>query len=101
MQKQTAVRPSALQIEHFTVPRLITFLDSLEQQRGNRVGTRNNRLAAIKCFFRYLEYRVPACLDLALQVRAIMQKRTDKPLIDWLDETEMQAILDAPDIGTA
>ena len=33
-------------------------------------------------------------------MRAIPQKRADKPLIDWLDETEMQAILDAPDTGT-
>ena len=38
--------------------------------------------------------------DSALQVRAIQQKRADKPLIDWLDRTEMQAILDAPDTGT-
>ena len=70
----------------------------MERDRENRVSTRNIRLAAIKSFFRYLEYRVPNCLDHALQVRAIQQKRADKPLIDWLDRTEMQAILDAPDI---
>lgn len=99
-EKETGVRPSSLKVEHFTVTRLVAFLDSLEKDRKNSVGTRNNRLAAIKCFFRYLEYRVPSCLDLALQVRAIPQKRTDKPLIDWLDETEMQAILDAPDSRT-
>ena len=100
VEKETRVRPSSLKVEHFTVTRLVAFLDSLEKDRKNSVGTRNNRLAAIKCFFRYLEYRVPCCLDLALQVRAIPQKRADKPLIDWLDETEMQAILDAPDCGT-
>ena len=33
-------------------------------------------------------------------MRAILQKRTDKPLIDWLGQTEMQAILDAPDVRT-
>ncbi len=98
--KQARVRPIALKIEHITIPRIAAFLNVLEQERGNSVATRNQRLAAIKGFFRYLEYREPACLDLALQVRAIVQKRADKPLIDWLDETEMQAILDAPDIGT-
>ncbi len=93
-------RPCKLKIEHFTVALLSAFLESLEKDRNNSVGTRNVRLAAIKSFFRYLEYRVPSCLDLALQVRAIPQKTTDKPLIDWLDRTEMQAILDAPDTGT-
>ena len=94
------VRPCMLQIEHFTVALLLTFLESLEKERNNSVGTRNVRLAAIKSFFRYLEYHVPSCLDLALQVRAIPQKTADKPLIDWLDRTEMQALLDAPDPAT-
>lgn len=95
-EKETGVRPSSLKVEHFAVTLLVAFLDSLEKTRNNSVATRNARLAAIKCFFRYLEYRVPSCLDLALQVRAIPQKRAEKPLIDWLDETEIQAILDAP-----
>ena len=98
--EQTKTRPCALKIEDFTVALLVAFLESLEKDRNNSVGTRNNRLAAIKAFFRYLEYRVPSCLDLSLQVRAIPQKRADKPLIDWLDRTEMQAILDAPDTAT-
>ena len=98
--EQTKTRPCALKIEDFTVALLVAFLESLEKGRNNGIGTRNNRLAAIKAFCRYLEYRVPSCLDLALQVRAIPQKRADKPLIDWLDRTEMQAILDAPDTAT-
>ena len=98
--EQLKIRPCALMVEHFTVPLLVAFLESLEKDRNNSVGTRNIRLAAIKSFFRYLEYRVPGCLDLALQVRAIPQKRADKPLIDWLDSVEMQAILDAPDTTT-
>ena len=92
--ENTKVRPCVLKIEHLTVALLVAFLESLEKDRKNSVGTRNIRLAAIKSFFRYLEYRVPSCLDLALQVRAIPQKRADKPLI------EMQAILDAPDTAT-
>ncbi len=98
--EQVKARPCTLKIEHLTVALLLAFLESLEKDRNNSVGTRNNRLAAIRSFFRYLEYRVPSCLDLALQVRAIPQKRTHKPLIDWLERAEMQAILDAPNVGT-
>ena len=97
---QIKARPSALKVEHFTVALLVAFLESLEKDRENSIGSRNNRLAAIKAFFRYLEYRVPSCLDHALQVRAIPHKRADKPLIDWLDQSEMQSILDAPNTRT-
>ncbi|MDE0242919.1 MAG: tyrosine-type recombinase/integrase [bacterium] len=94
------IRPCKLKIEHFTVALLLAFLESLETVRNNSVSTRNVRLAAIKSFFRFVEYRVPGCLDLALQVRAIPQKVADRPLIDWLDRIEMQALLDAPDPAT-
>ena len=87
-------------VEHFTVPMLLGFLESLERERNNSIGTRDTRLAAIKAFFRYLEYRVPACLDQALQIRAIPLKGADKPLIDWLDHKEMHPLLDAPDNTT-
>ena len=99
--RQTKTRPCALTVEHLTVKLVVAFLESLEKDRKNCVATRNIRLAAIKSFFRYLEYRVPSCLDLALQIRAIPQKRAEQPLIDWLDRTEMQAIMDAPDTATA
>ena len=98
--RQTKTRPCALTVEDLTVTRVLAFLESLEKDRNNCVATRNIRLAAIRSFFRYLEYRVPSCLDLALQIRAIPQKRAEKPLIDWLDRVEMQAILDAPDTST-
>ena len=98
--RHTKTRPCALTVEHLTVTLVVAFLESLEKDRNNSVATRNIRLAAIKSFFRYLEYRVPSCLDLALQIRAIPQKRAEKPLIDWLDRVEMQAILDAPDTST-
>ena len=50
--------PCALKIEHLTVTLVLAFLDFLESERGNGVSTRNNRLAAIKSFYRYLEFRV-------------------------------------------
>ena len=98
--ERLSLRPCALMIEHFTVALLVAFLEHLEQDRHNSVGTRNTRLAAIKSFFRYLEYRVPSCLDLPLQVRAVPHKRAGKPLVAWLDRSEMQAVLDAPDTST-
>src|SRR3546814_7872223 len=79
---------------------IMAFLDHVEVERGSCVRTRNGRLAAIRSFFRYIEYRVPACLDQALRVRSIPSKKADKTLIDYLDRAEIKALLDAPDPRT-
>ena len=79
----------------------LDFLDFLERERRNMVAARNVRLAAIKAFFRFLQYRSPACPELFGQIHAIVKKRSGRQLIDWLERVEVQALLDAPDIGTA
>ena len=95
------VRPCVLKVEQFSMQLILDFLDSLERERENTVATRNVRLAAIKAFFRFLEYRSSSCLDLSGQIHAIPKKRSDQKLIDWLERNELQALLDAPDIRTA
>ena len=99
--RRLGVRPCTFEIETLTAQLILDFLDSLESERENSTATRNVRLAAIKSFFRYLEYRSPSCLDLSGQVHAIPKKRFDQKLVDWLERDELQAILDAPDIRTA
>ena len=94
------VRPCEIAVEHLTPQLILDFLDHLEEERGNSVGTRNVRLAAIKSFFRFLEYRVAACLDLARQVHAIPLKRRDEPMVGHLDRDEVRALLEAPDSRT-
>jgi site-specific recombinase XerD len=49
---------------------------------------------------RFVEYRVPAALDQVRQIRAIPNKRTDRPLIGYLDPQQIDALLNAPDPST-
>ena len=94
------VRPCRLQISHLSVDLILDFLDHLEHQCGNSVRTRNSRLAALKSFFRYLEFREIAWLELARQVHAIPFKRFDQPLIETLSREQLKALLNAPDPNT-
>jgi site-specific recombinase XerC len=55
-------RPTDLEIEDLGTDMIMAFLDHVENGRGSCVRTRNGRLAAIRSFFRYIEYRIPACL---------------------------------------
>lgn len=91
-------RPSRLDVEDLDVPLILAFLEHIERDRGNTARSRNARLAAIRSFFRFLEYRVPACLDQALRVRAIPMKKTDEALVASLTRIEVQALIDAPDL---
>ncbi len=95
--KQLNISPSSLHLEHIDVPLVLAFLEHLETTRGNCTSTRNVRLAGIKSFMRFVEYRVPAALEQIRRVLAIPVKRTDSRLVHYLTMDEMQAILDAPE----
>ena len=98
--RRLKTRPIRMKIDQLTVPIILEFLDELERERDNSIRTRNLRLVAIKSFFRYLEFRVPACLELAQQVHAIPTKRFERGVVRSLNLEEIQAILDAPDTRT-
>ena len=89
-------QPSKLPLESLDVSMVVAFLNQLEEERGNSSRTRNARLAAIKAFFRFMEYRVPSALDQARRIQAIPMKKIDEKLVGYLSQEEMQALLDAP-----
>ena len=92
--------PSALSLEQIDAPLVMDWLAHLEAGRGNSASTRNVRLAAIKSFIRFVEYRVPAFLEQSRRILAIPAKKTDQPLVQHLAMAEIQAILEAPDPHT-
>lgn len=94
-------QPSKLTLEDLDVSLVVSFLNQLEKIRGNSPRTRNARLAGIKAFFRFLEYRLPSALDQSRRIHAIPMKKIDEKLIDYLTPKEMQVLLDTPDPRTS
>lgn len=92
--------PAAMSVADFDAEVIASFLEYLERARGNTIRTRNSRLAAIHSFFKYLALRGPQYCAVAQQILAIPPKRTDRPLIAYLLESEVQALLLAPDLAT-
>ncbi len=93
-------RPSQLCLEQIDAALVLNFLAHIEQQRHNDAATRNSRLAAIKAFMRYVEFRVPSALEQIRQIHAIPTKRHDQALVRHLTIGEVRAIIDAPDLMT-
>jgi integrase/recombinase XerD len=94
------VAPSELTVEQMDAPLVVDFLQDLETTRSNSPSSRNIRLAAIKSFMHFLEYRVPAALERIRRILAIPIKKTESRLVGHLTRQEMQALLDAPDPTT-
>lgn len=90
------VRPSNLQMEQLDAPLILDFLKHLETKRHNSQNSRNTRLAAIKSFMRFMEYRLPSALEQIRRVLAIPAKKTESRLVRHLSAEELQSILDAP-----
>jgi len=89
-------RPSELQLEQLNAPLILDFLKYLETTRHNGQNSRNTRLAAIKSFMHFMEYRVPSALEQIRRVLAIPAKKTESRLVRHLSVEELQFILDAP-----
>lgn len=90
-------KPAKIEVEQLDAPLVLAFLEHLERKRDNSARTRNARLAAINSFFRFLQYRLPSCLDQSRRIDAIPMKKIDQALVCYLTRDELRALLDAPD----
>jgi len=92
--------PSTLALAQLDPAFISSFLDHLEQERGNQARTRNARLAAIHAFFHYVALHEPHHSALCQQVLAIPSKRYDRRSIAFLTRPEMEVLVAAPDQAT-
>lgn len=97
VQHQTDRAPHQLTLSDLDAPLIGAFLDHLETERGVSVRTRNARLTAIRSLFHFAAYRHPEHAALIGRVLAIPPKRTDKALVTFLTDEEMDALLVSPD----
>jgi site-specific recombinase XerD len=95
--KRVKVAPSQLAVEQIDAPLVLNFLNDLETTRHNGPSSRNIRLAAIKSFMHFLEYRVPSAIEQIRRILAIPAKKAESRLVRHLTAEEIQALLDAPD----
>lgn len=92
--------PSELTLAAVDAEFISEFLEHLERVRGNAVRTRNARLAALHAFFRYVAFTEPAHALHCQRVLAIPSKRFERGNVEFLEDDEVKALLDAPDTAT-
>ncbi len=84
-------------LSHLTI---IDFLEWLEEKRKCCIATRNQRLAAIHSFFRYVQYEEPAGILHFQKIIALPIKKAAKPSVPHLTPDIMKLLLSQPDTLT-
>lgn len=83
----------ALTIDDLSADVVLSFLDSLETSRKNSIHTRNARLAAIHCFFRYVLECEPSLATPCQRILMIHVKKTVRPMLGYLTAEELDNLL--------
>jgi integrase/recombinase XerD len=100
MQDRTRISPAALPLAAADADCVLDFLNHVERDRGCSARSRNNRLAAIRTFFRFVSLRDPTSLGMITRIMAIPNKRCEKKLVGFLSRDEVKALIAAPDSKT-
>lgn len=98
--EKTGKAPTKLALEQLDVTLVGDFLVHMEEQRRNSARSRNARLAAIRSFFRFVAMKEPALLLHCQKILTMPGKRYVRRTVEFLDRTEMNALLAAPDRTT-
>lgn len=87
-----------LGVEELDESLILDFLDHVEKSRGCSPRTRNARLAAIRALFGFIARQEPSLLPHSQTIHTIPLKRTEYKMVAYLEEKEMQALLNAVDL---
>lgn len=92
--------PDSITIDKITKLLVENFLDWLCNEKGNSVSTRNQRLAALHSFFRYVRTESPEQILKCQQILSVpIKKKTQEP-VNYLVFDGIKSILAQPDLNS-
>ena len=84
MGDRQATPPDRVTFTDFTTPNVAAFLGWLRTDRECSAATANQRLAALKSFFRYVQAEAPEQIAQAQQILGVKAARASEPAIGYL-----------------
>jgi integrase/recombinase XerD len=95
-----AIPPEQLTLDHIDATAITAFLNWLETSRHNSASTRNQRLAAINSFSRWMQSQDPTQLARCQDILAIPAKKQTQPAVNHLTIEQTRRILAQPNRST-
>lgn len=99
-EQQNKVPVNKLGTAHITKQNIVAFLNWLQNSRGCSAQTRNNRLAAIRSFCKYLQYEELDTLYQCQQILSIRVKKAEQKSVSYLTLNGMKLLLEQPITST-
>ena len=93
MSKEKNIRPNKIEIETITKEVIVQFLDWLETNRNVSIQTRNQRLACIKSFYKYVQSNEPDLFDTCSLILSIKNKKVPNKIISYFSEDEIRIMI--------
>jgi len=87
--KHLSIKIESIRVEHLSTPLILAFLHYLESQRHYMATSRNQRLATLKSLAKMIRFMYPEMRQIADTILSIPQKRSQKPLVGFLDYEEI------------
>lgn len=100
MEEKKCIKLNRLMLGDITQCVVIEFLNWLQEERGSGASTRNQRLAVIRSFFSYIQYRNPEVMHECHRIMSIKPKKMQQKTINYLTIDGIKLLLEQPDITT-
>jgi integrase/recombinase XerD len=97
MQTENMIPPEKLSIDDFNTACIQDFLSWLENARKCSISTRNQRLAVLHSFFRYVMFKHPEHIHKCQQILGTCYKKVPMETIHYLSEDQTRMLLAQPD----
>ncbi len=94
MNEDKNIKPNKIEIESITKEIIIQFLDWLETTRNVSISTRNQRLAGLKSFYKYVQINEPDLFNTCSQILSIKNKKVPKKIVSHFTEDEIKIMID-------
>lgn len=98
--KEKLIKSGKISISLFQKDNILSFLDWLESARNASVSTRNQRLAALKSFSKYMSMHSFENLECFQTIMDIPPKKGESRTIDYLSVDAVALLLKQPDSNT-
>lgn len=89
------LRIGGILVDDLSTDLILSFLEHLEDERGNSIRTRNQRLASLKSLAKMIRLLYPEHKDIADRILNIPQKRAVKQVFGFLTQDEIRAVFDS------
>jgi integrase/recombinase XerD len=95
-EKKYQIKSNKLSFDDITVSAIEDFLLWLEAEKQMSIATRNQRLAAIHSFFKYVQHREPTYFNLCTSILSIRFKKITLSAISYLSLDEIKTLFSLP-----